>query len=217
MSTTEQVLSDFIDAWNAGRRPRLRDYLARVPDGPQRDDLADQIGTWLDVAPTPDYDAATRAEIRAEPVVQQIFEAVGDGEGLWPQLVPRLRERRGWSVAQLAERLVARFGLASDDEGRTAAYVVQLERGELDPTRLSRRLVDALGELLGASPGTLADAGGFTTVLRPPTMGAALMRADEQPDARFLEDIELLSRAAMRPAPAPMDAVDRLFLGGPEG
>jgi transcriptional regulator with XRE-family HTH domain len=216
MSTTEQVLSDFIDAWNAGRRPRMRDYLARVPEGAQRDDLAEQISSWLDIAPPPDYDAATRAEIRAEPVVAQIFEAVREDAGLWPQLVPRLRERRGWSVAQLAERLVARFGLASGDEDRTAAYVAQLERGELEPSRLSRRLVDALGELLGASPGTLADVSGLPAMLRRPTMGSALMRADEQPEAEFLKDIEILSRAAMRPAPAPMDEVDRLFLGGPE-
>jgi transcriptional regulator with XRE-family HTH domain len=216
MSITEQVLSDFIDAWNAGRRPRLRDYLARVPDGAERDHLAEQISTWLDVAPTPEYDAATRVAIRAEPVVEQIFEAVGEDAGLWPQLVPRLRERRGWSVDQLAERIAARFGLARADEARTAEYVAQLERGELGPSRLSRRLVDALGELLGASPGTLADAGGLTTMLRPPAMGSALMRADERPDAQVLEDIELLSRAAMRPAPVPMDEVDLLFLGGPE-
>jgi len=31
------------------------------------------------------------------------------------------------------------------------------------------------------------------------------------------EDLEALSRAAMAPAPAPMDEVDRLFTGGPEG
>ena len=27
----EQVLSEFIDAWNAGRRPEVDDYIARVP------------------------------------------------------------------------------------------------------------------------------------------------------------------------------------------
>jgi transcriptional regulator with XRE-family HTH domain len=217
MSTTEQVLSDFIDAWNAGRRPRVRNYLARVSDAAEREQLAEQISTWLAVAPTPDYDETARAAIRAEPILQQIFGAVGEDAGLWPQLVPQLRERRGWSITQLAERLVARLNLARDDEGRTADYVAQLERGELAPSRLSRRLVDALGELLGASPGTFADAGGVASRLRPPTMGAALMRADERPEAQFMEDIELLSRAAMRPAPAPMDEVERLFLGGPEG
>ena len=43
----EQVLSDFIDAWNAGGRPRVRDYLARVPEA-ERDALADEISTWLE-------------------------------------------------------------------------------------------------------------------------------------------------------------------------
>ena len=30
------------------------------------------------------------------------------------------------------------------------------------------------------------------------------------------DDIEVLSRAAMAPAPPPMDELDRLFTGGPE-
>src|SRR5690242_9677049 len=72
MSTTDQLLSEFIDAWNAGRRPRVREYLARLPDGPDRDELAEQLSTWLEVAPTPDYDNATRARIAAEPTVAQV-------------------------------------------------------------------------------------------------------------------------------------------------
>ncbi len=70
MSTYDQVLSDFMDAWNAGRRPRVREYLARLPDGPEREELADQITDWLEVAPTPEYDADTRASIAREPVVR---------------------------------------------------------------------------------------------------------------------------------------------------
>ena len=45
MSATDQVLSEFIDAWNAGNRPRVRDYLARLPDGPDRDTL---LKRWSD-------------------------------------------------------------------------------------------------------------------------------------------------------------------------
>ena len=44
-----------------------------------------------------------------------------------------------------------------------------------------------------------------------------LFRAEGEVDERFAEDLEALSRAAMAPAPAPMDEVDRLFTGGPEG
>ena len=93
MSTTEQLLSDFIDAWNAGRRPRVRDYLARLPDGPERDDLADQLTSWLEVAPTPAYSEQTRAEIRRTPAVTRLREATEADAGLWPTLVPTLRER----------------------------------------------------------------------------------------------------------------------------
>jgi hypothetical protein len=55
MSTIDQILSEFIDAWNAGQRPRMREYLGRVPEGPQRDELAQQLSTWLEMAPTPTF------------------------------------------------------------------------------------------------------------------------------------------------------------------
>lgn len=206
MSTTEQILGEFIDAWNAGRRPRVRDYLARVSDATQRDELADQLSVWLEVAPTPGFDAATRAEIRAEPVVRDVLRG--------SSLLVTLRERRGWSVPQLAERLVARFGLTREDTGRAAGYVTQLERGELDPARLSRRLLDALAELLEAGPGTLFD---VSANVRRGAAGAALMRTEARPDAQFLSDLELLSEAALRPAEPSLDPLDRLFLGGPQG
>ena len=93
MSTTEQLLSDFIDAWNAGRRPRVRDYLARLPDGPERDDLADQLTSWLEVAPTPAYSEPTRAEISRTPALARLRDATDQDAGLWPTLVPTLRER----------------------------------------------------------------------------------------------------------------------------
>ncbi|MEA2289995.1 MAG: hypothetical protein QOD55_1992 [Solirubrobacteraceae bacterium] len=216
MSTTEQVLSDFIDAWNAGRRPSVREYLSRVPEGAPRDDLADQISTWLEVAPTPDYSDATRAEIRADPVVQHVFDAVGNDAGLWPQVIPQLRARAGLSVAQVATRLVERFGLGGGSQERTADYLERMERGELEPTRVSRRLLDALGELLGASGRTLSDAATFGGGLRPASAGGTLFRAEEGAGDWVAQDIEALSRAAMRPAPAPMDDLDRLFTGGPE-
>ena len=92
------LLSEFIDAWNAGRRPRVHDYLARLPDGPARDELADAITDWLSVAPTPAYSERTRGEIRAE-----AFALAG------------LRERAGFSVRELAQRVAGVFGLGDVD------------------------------------------------------------------------------------------------------
>src|SRR6478672_8798077 len=113
MTTPAQVLSEFIDAWSTGQRPNVREYLARVPEGPGRDDLADQIGVWLETAPAPSLGDAARAAIRTEPTVRHVVEAVGSDAGLWPELVPRLRARAGLSVPELAARVVERFRLGA--------------------------------------------------------------------------------------------------------
>jgi hypothetical protein len=215
--TPDLLLSQFIDEWNAGRRPNVREYLRRVPEGAARDELADAIGDWLALAPTPELDAAARAQIRAEPVVQRVFAAAREDAGLWPQVLPGLREQAGVSVKQLASRLVARFSLTKGDEARTADYLRQLEQGDLDPTRVSRRLLDALGELLGASAQTLTDAATFGQGLRPAAAGGTLFRAEAPAEAWVADDFGILADAALEPAPPSLDEVDRLFLGGPEG
>jgi transcriptional regulator with XRE-family HTH domain len=200
MSTNDQLLSDFIDAWNAGHRPRVRDYLARLPDGPERDDLAGQITSWLEIAPTPAHDEETRSQIRSEPIVARVLESDA-------ALVPALRARAGLSVGELAARLVERLSLDRADTSRAAGYLARLERGALDPSRISRRLLDALGALLGVPGDALA---------RPRPAAGAIFRAESDAADRVRDDIELLSRAALSPAPPPMDELDRLFMGGPE-
>jgi hypothetical protein len=214
MSTTEQVLSEFIDAWNAGRRPRVREYLARVPEGSPRDELADQISTWLEVAPAPQHTSATRAQIRSEPIVQSVFAAVGDDAGLWPSLLPQLRARAGLSVGDLGARLVERFGLGGGAQERATDYLTRMEDGELEASRVSRRLLDALGELLGASGRALADAGMLGAGPRLASPGGTFFRAEGDAGDWVAQDIETLSRAGLTPAPREMDELDRLFMGG---
>ena len=52
MSTDrEQILSEFVDAWNAGRRPDADDYLARVHEA-DRDELAAELTAFLRFAPS---------------------------------------------------------------------------------------------------------------------------------------------------------------------
>ena len=50
----------------------------------------------------------------------------------------------------------------------------------------------------------------------PAAPAAAFFRADEEAEDWIVQDIDALSRAALAAAPAPMDELDRLFLGGPE-
>lgn len=212
MTDIDQLLSEFIDAWNAGQRPRVDDYLARAPAARQ-DELADALGDWLAVAPAPDYDESARRAIRAEPALRGALAAVEAEAGLWPELLPRLRERAGLSARALAARVTAAFGLGGQED-RATTYLQRMERGELDPARVSRRLLDALGAALGVSAAELGRAGRFS-----PRAGApahALFRAERDAAASFEDELDALSRAALSPAPAPMDELDRLFCGGPD-
>src|SRR4051812_30662903 len=114
-ASPQQLLSEFIDDWNAGRRPDVRVYLQRLPAGAPRDELAEQLGQWLQMAPTPPYDERARAAIRAAPVVQRVLAAASADAGLWPAVLPALRERSRLSPAQVASRLAERFGLGAPE------------------------------------------------------------------------------------------------------
>ena len=206
MSTPEQILGEFIDAWKAGERPDVDAYLARARKA-DRDELATQLATWLEIAPTPRYDEPTRAEIAKEPALRAALDAAAALRSPLSERLPTLRRRAGLKVRDVARRLVAVFDL--DDEPRAAKYLKQVERGELDAGRLSDRLLDALAAILGADRDELAPG--------PPALaaGQAFFRADENADQWIAEDIDALSRAALARAPEPMDELDRLFLGGP--
>lgn len=209
MTSIEQLLGEFAEAWNAGKRPDVDAYLERAAPA-DRDELAAQLSTWLELAPTPSFDDETRAEIAAEPALVQAFAAAAELRMPVARRVASLRERAGLATADVAARLAARFSL--EDEPRTAAYLERLEADELDERRLSQRLLDGLASILGADAGQLAPAPAGAA------HGHALFRADEGSDAWLAKDIDALSRAALTPAPAgEMDELDRLFLGGPDG
>lgn len=210
MIDTDQVFGEFVEAWNAGRRPRLDQYLARVPPGPQRDELAGTIETFLDHAATPDFSADQRAAIRAEPALQAVFAATDMGTSLLPPFLRRLRERRSLSVDGLADEVVERTATieAPDAQARAAEYLRQLEDGVLDPGRLSTRLVDALAEALESTSALLRTSGAAAA---PPA--SVLFRGEGDADVGV--HLATLAEAAFTPAVA--DEVDQLFLGGPEG
>jgi transcriptional regulator with XRE-family HTH domain len=208
MVSIDRVLSEFIDDWNAGRRPQVDEYLERVPE-PERAELADQLTTWLEIAPTPDYDQTTRATIRSEPVARATIDAMASEAGLWPELLPRLRERASLSVRDLAAKLAAAVGLGPNAEAKTFDYLEQLEHGSLDPGRMSSTLIENLAGILRVNRSLLEQAGGPT--FRP----APMFRAEAPPDARSMRNMEVLADMLTTKAPAEdWDEVDQLFQGG---
>src|SRR5687767_8629106 len=108
MARVDETLSAFIEAWNAGRRPDVDEYLERAPVA-KREELAGLIHTFLLEAPVPAYSEETLAAIQADPATRKVAALLDEEAGLWPGLLPRLRHRmklkREEVVAQLAEML----------------------------------------------------------------------------------------------------------------
>jgi hypothetical protein len=210
----EQVLSEFIDAWNAGKRPEVDDYIARVPED-ERDALGEELLAFLTFAPTPEYSDEALAAIEAQPAVIETLRAARRSSML-PDLLKRLRERIGLSTDEVAGELVGELGLAADRKSKTAGYLGQLEDGSLEPTRVSRRVFEALGRVLGLAGSELegaADTGQWTPVIAQ-MAPAPVFRAEKDAAKEASRHFEVLADALAAPGGAARDEVDELFLGG---
>jgi len=208
MVSIDRALSEFIDDWNAGRRPQVDEYLERVAES-ERAELADQLMAWLEVAPAPAYDDAARAAIAVEPGVQEATGAMRSEAGLWPALLPRLRARASLSIRELASRLMRAIDLGGEADTKTERYLAELEAGTLDPSRVSERVLDGLARVLRVNPSLLEEAGGGA--FRP----APMFRSSTPPRADTAHNLEVLADMLTAPSPEQdWDEVDQLFLGG---
>jgi transcriptional regulator with XRE-family HTH domain len=208
----DRILSDFIDDWNAGRRPDVDDYLARVPEG-ERDELADQLMSFLRFAPTPAYSDEALKAIRSEPIVAEALSASAGRAGVLPSLLVRLRSRMGMSNDDVARSLVRSLELGEDRKVKTATYLERLEHGELEPSRVSVRVFDALARLFGVPRSELEGAGDVGSWAAPAAPAAAFRASDEAADAAA-PHLDLLAKGLATPGDAARDEVDDLFLGG---
>lgn len=201
----DQLLSEFIDAWNAGRRPDVDDYLARAPDD-RRDELASLIHSYLSVAPTPDLDERTWEQLAADPLVQRLTAPD------LPSLLSRLRRRARLTMRQFADAVTPQLGIEGAEE-KTAGYLDRLERGELDPGGVSARVFEALGKALRVRPAELLEA---ASLAPQPQAGTLFLRAAPAVDEETEHHLEVLADMIAAPAPAgrTWDEVDQLFLGG---
>lgn len=208
MTEIDRLLSEFVDAWNAGERPRVEEFLDRAPAERQHE-LAGLIEAFLDVAPTPNYSAETLEELMREPAVLASVEALEGRAGLWPSLLPRLRRRAQLRRDQVVEGIVERLGIQGQED-KAAQYVHELETGTLETAGVSRRVIEALAGVLGASAEELERAADFRGLAMEGAEPAFLRAA---PDA---EASELRVAHATDLSQGEWDEVDRLFRGGRE-
>ena len=210
MTSLDEILSDFIDAWNAGERPDLDEYLERAPEG-EREELAGLIRAFMVDAPVPKYSPDTLREIQSEPAVRRTIELIEARSGLWAELLPRLRTRMRLTREQVVSRLADALG-QGPKEASVHAYYHRMESGTIEPAGVSRRVLDALAGIFGVSTRELESAGAFGSAPEPGG-GAVFARPLEGELAYDVNSEALAYRSPDKP-PEEWDEVDRLFLGG---
>lgn len=200
------LLSEFIDAWNAGERPGVDEYLGRAA-ADDRESLAAEIAVFLTIAPPPEFSEQTLDRLLADPQVTALARMPAE-LGLWPAVLPRLRRQARLPRDELVGRLAAKLGFPGR-EAKVHRYYHRMETGTLDPAGVSRRVLDALSSILGASADELIEAGELRGFARPLAQGAfgRTYIAEEHTDP-----------GAVAPGAAETaeewDEVDELFCGG---
>jgi hypothetical protein len=207
MIDVERLLADYIAEHSAGGEADPREYLSRASPSDQRE-LAALIDAYLARAPRQEFDEATFRGSSAERTVDELERAIAGQAGLWPALLPRLRDRAGLKRSELIERLAAALGV-SDRKDKVAGYYHEMEQGLLPAQGVSDRVLDALGQLIGETRTALREAG---RALTPPSEGrlaapaAFARRASAEP-------AEAPAPGAQQPPAAEGDEVDELFRG----
>jgi len=157
MSDVDRLLSEYISEHRAGGEADPVAYLDQL-EGGDREELAALLDAYLQRAPGRKWDAEAFRGSAAQRLTESLHRSLGGRAGLWPVVLPRLRERAQVKRAELVARLGAALG-ASDQEEKVASYYHGMEQGNLESAGVSDRVLGALGEIVGASAESLRKAG----------------------------------------------------------
>jgi predicted component of type VI protein secretion system len=215
MRTLDDAFAAFKRDWLAGADPDVGAYADAVPPD-QQDAFADLVDTWIALAP--DVAPAlgvTQARVAADPSLAALAAAYAAAPGSLAVLLAQLRATRRWSVGELAGAFAARVGLPGASTPKVSDYLERVERGEHEGTSVSRRALDALGELLGVGADALTRAALPAVAPQAEAAGGARFRGTaEAVTADAGEELRRLADALRTPAPAGWDEVDELFCAG---
>jgi hypothetical protein len=208
VSDVDRLLAEYIAEHRAGGEADPRAFLSRASPAEQRE-LACLIDAYLARAPRQSFDRASFRGSSAERTVDELERALGGQAGLWPALLPRLRDRAGLKRSDLVERLADDLGLG-DRKDKVADYYHEMEQGLLPARGVSDRVLDALARILGDTAQSIKDAG---RVLTPPAEGPAAAPAAAFARRAHAQRASAAPAGTEASAPGEWDEVDELFRG----
>jgi hypothetical protein len=209
VSDVDRLLAEYIADHRAGGQADPRESLSRASPA-QRRELAALIDAYLANAPRQPFDQAMFRGSSAERTVDELERAIAGQAGLWPAVLPSLRDRAGLKRSELVERLAAALG-ASGRKDKVAGYYHGMEQGRLPAQGVSDRVLEALGQLVGETAQALRDAG---RALTPPGRGTATAPSPAFARRTYGEPGPAEAASAPVPPQAEWDEVDELFRGG---
>ncbi len=211
MTDVDRLLKQYIEEHQSGGEADPLRYLEQVLDRVERLELEALIDGYLMHAPQQEVDITAEYEgSLAEKVVESLSPSITGVSGLWPTVLPELRNQSRVKRAVLVTRLATALGVA-DREEKVADYYNQMEQGRLPAEGVSGRVLDALGSILGQSAERLRAMGEALGPAGPPAEeGAVFARRASMP----AQPPAALPEAAAPAASEEWDEVDQLFRGG---
>jgi len=145
-ASVERVFLEALDDLRAGRVEQVDHYLELVPAS-ERAQLADLLAMYFASRRHPvrhEVPPATYERILA--TLDRVTERVGQS-GTLPGLLAELRRTRGLRRQEVTRALCQLLNLGEDALVQLEREYHRLETGQLDGRRLSRRLLEALGQI----------------------------------------------------------------------
>jgi hypothetical protein len=211
MPDVDRLFTEYQAEHRAGSEPDPRRYLEQV-QGADRAELEALMDGYLARAPGREWNPEAFRGSAAERFVEAFAPSITADAGVWPTLLPRLRNAAQLKRADLVTRLAAALG-APESEAKVGDYYHQMEQGSLPVEGISDRVLEALGAIVGRSAAGLRSAG---RSMAPPGAGPAaaggVFARAATVDPAYAEPATPATASAS-PGTAGWDDVDELFRG----
>jgi hypothetical protein len=206
MADPQQIFEEYKAAVEAGGSADPQPYLTFV-SGRDREQLIALIDAYLERAPRREFDPLAFRRSGAAPVAEAAHRSLTGVGGLWPALLPRLRNRAHVRRDQLVDELAARLG-AGAQRDKVGDYYHRMEHGLLPASGVSDAVLEALGTIVGSTREALRRAGELPAGGGRAAAGGGVFARMAGPSAEAEE-----SPAAPPRLAEEWDEVDRLFRG----